>query len=197
MARVGQLDLAVLFRRDAAAELCAEPLLDEELFVILTAGSTQVPRERLTLTLREVAGLPLILPSPGHGLRRRITLEFERASLAIDAVAEIDSLPLLMHCVRDGLGATIKPMAAIHALDDGPERWRCLRVADAAMSRPNYLCALPAHKLSPAAAVVREELRCVVRGLVEGGEWLGVALTAAAAAEAPHTHTHTHAVAAA
>ena len=46
-----------------------------------------------------MAALPLILPSPGHGLRRRIALEFERVNLSIDAVAEIDSLPLLMSCL--------------------------------------------------------------------------------------------------
>lgn len=182
MTRVGQLDLAVLFNPKAAAELAVEPLLEEELFVILPADSTLVPPERRSLTLREVAALPLILPSPGHGLRRRITLEFERVNLAVDAVAEIDSLPLLMHCVGQGIGATIKPMAAIHALDDRPERWRCLRVADAAMVRSNYLYALPPHKLSPSATAVRDELRGVVRRLVQSGEWQGVRLAEAAPA---------------
>lgn len=180
MTRVGQLDLAVLFRQNAAAELSVEPLLQEELFVILPSESTLVPSDRLSLTLREVAALPLILPSPGHGLRRRIALEFERVNLAVDAVAEIDSLPLLMHSVRAGIGATIKPMAAIHALDDQPHRWRCLRVSDASMQRMNYLYALPQHKLSPSAAVVRQELKRVVRRLVDDGEWQGVST-----AEAP------------
>jgi LysR family tcuABC transcriptional regulator len=182
MTRVGQLDLAVLFSQKAAAELTVEPLLVEQLFVILPADSTLVPAERLSLTLAEVAGLPLILPSPGHGLRRRIALEFERANLPIDPVIEIDSLPLLMHCVGEGVGATIKPMAAIHALGNTPERWRALRIADAAMTRTNYLYALPPHKLSPCAAVVRDELRRVVRGLAENGEWQGVTLCEPAAA---------------
>ena len=176
MTRVGQLDLAVLFSPKAAAELSVEPLLDEELFVILPADSTLVAADRVSLTLAEIAMLPLVLPSPGHGLRRRITMEFERANLSIDAVAEVDSLPLLMHCVRDGIGATIKPMAAIHSLGDLPARWRCLPVADAALTRPNFLYALPEQKLSPCAAVVRDEIRLVVRQLVESGEWLGVKL---------------------
>jgi len=177
MTRNGQLDLAVLFSQTAASELTVEPLLDEELFVILPAASPLVARDRVSLPLREVAELPLILPSPGHGLRRRIALEFERISLPLDAVAEIDSLPLLMSCVAQGMGATIKPMAAIHALGDTPQRWRCLRIADAAMTRPNYLYALPPQKLSPCAAVVRDELRRVVRELVEAGIWQGVALS--------------------
>ncbi len=176
MTRVGQLDLAVLFSPAAASELTVTPLLDEELVVILPAESTLVPAGRESLTLAEVAQLPLILPSPGHGLRRRIGLEFERVGLPLDAVAEIDSLPLLMHCLAQGLGATIKPMAAVHALDDRPERWRCLRVADAAMTRMNYLYALPPQKLSPAAAIVHDEIRAVVRRLVEDGDWQGVRL---------------------
>jgi len=176
MTRVGQLDLTVLFSRNAAAELSCETLLEEDLFVILPAESTLVPAGRNSLTLREVAALPLIIPSPGHGLRRRIALEFERANLPLDALAEIDSLPLLMHCIADGMGATIKPMAATHALGDEPRRWRTLSISDAQMSRSNYLYALPPQKLSPCAAVVRDELRRVVRGMVEAELWQGVRL---------------------
>jgi LysR family tcuABC transcriptional regulator len=176
MTRVGQLDLSVLFSQRAAAELTVEPLVEEELFVILPADSPLVGRACAALSLKEVAALPLILPSPGHGLRRRITLEFERANIAFDTVAEIDSLPLLMHCVREGVGATIKPMAAVHALDNAPGRWRALPIADVRMTRTNYLYALPPQKLSTCAAVVRDELKRTVRELAESGEWQGVAL---------------------
>lgn len=179
MTRVGQLDLAVLFSQNAASDLTVEPLLEETLFVILPVHSMLVAADRQSLTLREVGALPLILPSPGHRLRRRIALEFERANLALDAVAEVDSLPLLMSCVAGGLGATIKPMAAVHALGDTPERWRCLRISDAAMTRTNYLYALPPHKLSPCAAAVRDELRLVVQRLIESGDWQGVELAPA------------------
>jgi LysR family tcuABC transcriptional regulator len=175
MTRVGQLDLAVLFSQKAAAELSVEPLLEEDLFVILPRTSTLVPPERTTLTLAEVAKLPLIVPSPGHGLRRRIGLEFDRANVGIDPVAEIDSLPLLMHCLADGMGATIKPMAAIHALDN-PGHWRALTISDARMNRMNYLYSLPPEKLSPCAAVVCDELKLLVRRLIESGEWQGVRL---------------------
>jgi LysR family transcriptional regulator, regulatory protein for tcuABC len=175
MTRVGQLDLAVLFNQKAAAELTVEPLLEEDLFVILPRSSTLVAADRESLTLAEIADLPLILPSPGHGLRRRVALEFDRANIDIDPVAEIDSLPLLMHCLADGMGATIKPMAAIHALDQ-PSDWRPITIAGAQLSRTNYLYALPPQKLSPCAAVVRDELKLLVRRLITSGEWQGVRL---------------------
>lgn len=176
MTRLGELDLAILFSTTAALDLTVEALLEEELFMILPQGSTLHPANRRDITLAELATLPLILPSPGHGLRRRITLEFDRVNLTIDAVAEIDSLPLLMHCVADGIGATIKPMAAVYALQNSPEQWRCVPISDAQMVRRNYLYTLAPEKLSHAAAVVRDELKHVTRTLIESNAWQGVRL---------------------
>lgn len=176
MMQLGQLDLAILFSRDAIADLPAEPLVAEELFVIVPVGSKLLPPRRNRLTVADAAQLPLILPTSLHGLRRRIKAEFEQRDLAMNVVAEIDSLSLLMACVRGGMGATIKPMAA--ALNGGEmdARWRCLGFSDAQMSRPNYLYSVGPDRLSPAAAAVRDELRATVRELVQTGAWKGVEL---------------------
>jgi LysR family tcuABC transcriptional regulator len=114
MMRLGQLDLAVLFASDVAFDLSVEPLLEEELFVILPKKSPLVAPRRTSIAIEEAAALPLILPTSTHGLRRRIAAEFEQRSLSARIVAEIDSLSLLMNCVHDGMGATIKPMAAVY-----------------------------------------------------------------------------------
>jgi LysR family transcriptional regulator, regulatory protein for tcuABC len=173
MMRLGQLDLAILFSRDAVPDLPADPLVEEELFVQLPADSPLVPPRRTRLSVAETAELPLILPTGIHGLRRRITAEFERRNLATRVVAEIDSLSLLMTCVRQGLGATIKPMSA--ALLEGQLRknWRTLAFSDAEMTRQNFLFSVAPERLSPAAAAVRTELRDTVKDLVESGAWSG------------------------
>jgi len=95
-------------------------------------------------------------------------------------VAEVDSLSLLMTCVRDGMGATIKPMSA--ALVDGRirEGWRTLAFSDANMRRANFIYSVDAEQLSPAAAAVRAELRETIKQLVLQGEWQGVNLLQAA-----------------
>ncbi|MDM7943978.1 MAG: LysR substrate-binding domain-containing protein [Hydrogenophaga sp.] len=176
MMRLGQLDLAILFSRDAVPDLPAEPLVEEELFVMMPDDSTLVAPRRIKLSCAETAELPLILPTGIHGLRRRISAEFEQRNLTTRVVAEIDSLSLLMTCVRDGMGATIKPMAA--ALLEGKmrEKWRTLAFSDADMKRPNYLFSVVADRLTPAAAAVRAELRETVKDLVVSGEWRGVNL---------------------
>jgi LysR family tcuABC transcriptional regulator len=180
MMRMGQLDLAILFSRDAVPDLPAEPLVEEELFVMLPEDSDLVPPRRIKLSCTDTADLPLILPTGIHGLRRRIAAEFEQRNLALHVVAEIDSLSLLMTCVRDGMGATIKPMSA--ALLEGRMRegWRTLAFSDAHMKRPNFLYSVDAERLSPAAAAVRGELRETIRQLVHSGQWKGVNLLPAA-----------------
>ncbi len=176
MMRMGQLDLAILFSRDAVPDLPAEPLVEEELFVMLPEDSDLVPPRRIKLSCTDTADLPLILPTGIHGLRRRIAAEFEQRNLALHVVAEIDSLSLLMTCVRDGMGATIKPMSA--ALLEGRMRegWRTLAFSDAEMKRPNFLYSVDPERLTPAAAAVRGELRETVKQLVGNGTWKGVNL---------------------
>ena len=176
MMRQAQLDLAILFGHDAIPEMPSEPLVEEELFVMLPDSSELIPRFRKNLSCAEVSLLPLILPTGIHGLRRRITAEFEQRNLPMNVVAEIDSLALLMSCVRDGMGATIKPMSA--AILEGQMRvgWRTLAFSDASMKRSNFLYSVDPGRLSPAAAAVRTELRKTVVELTQSGIWQGVNL---------------------
>ncbi|MBO9513707.1 MAG: LysR family transcriptional regulator [Variovorax sp.] len=176
MMRLGQLDLAVLFGSDVAPDLSTTVLLEEELFVMLPRESTLVPRRRTSLTIAEAANLPMILPTGTHGLRRRIMAEFEQRDLQAHVVAEIDSLSLLMSCVYDGMGATIKPMSALQLEGERGRDWRALSISDARITRRNYLYSIEPGMLSPAAAVVAGELRDTARRLVESGEWRGVEL---------------------
>jgi len=174
MARDGQLDLAVLFTPAQASELVTEPLLDEELFVTLPRGSRLVAAHDRRLGMERIAGLPLVLPSDTHGLRHHINREFEKHDLFVQPVIEVDALHLLMTCVHEGMGATIQPVASTFALHGLQRRWRRLPLADIEMRRRNYLYSRPLDTLSAAAALVREEVRRVVRGLAESGVWQGV-----------------------
>ena len=174
MMRLGQLDLAVLFSSDVAPDVSVDALLEEELFVMLPRHSSLVPAWRTSVSIVEAAALPLILPTGAHGLRRRIAAEFEQRNLPLHIVAEIDSLSLLMNCVYEGIGATIKPMAAVFLEGKRGRQWRALSISDARMSRRNYLYSLPPTRLSTAAAVVAAELRSTALALVDSGAWSGV-----------------------
>ncbi|NLH79220.1 MAG: LysR family transcriptional regulator [Phyllobacteriaceae bacterium] len=174
MMRLGQLDLAILFSNDVSSTLDSTALLEEELFVLFPTTHPWVPRGRTDVTIAEVAEIPLILPTNTHGLRRRVVAEFHQRNLRPQIVAEIDSLSLLMSCVLDGMGATIKPMSALGHEHDRVGDWRALRISDATISRRNYLYSISPNLLSPAAYTVAREIEATARDLVARGEWLGV-----------------------
>lgn len=178
MIRLGQLDLAILFTSDVASDLTAMALLDEALFVLLPASSGLVPRGASSIAISEAAALPFILPTSRHGLRRRIEAEFEKRGLTAQVVAEIDSLSLLMRCVSEGMGATIKPLSALQLESERRNDWRALAVSDVRLSRRNYLYSISPEMLSPAAAAVAREVRETAELLVTSEKWQGVSLVA-------------------
>ncbi len=171
--RLGQLDLAVLFGSEDLPDIVVEPLMVEELFVMLPEHSRLVPQHRRTISIAEAAALPLILPTGSHGLRQRIAAEFENRDLTSNIVAEIDSLSLLMNAVFDGMGATIKPMGAVMLEGARGRSWRCLSISDMRFRRRNYLHSLPPERSTAAAVVVANELKDCARELIDSKAWRG------------------------
>lgn len=176
MARASQLDVAILFSSTAASEMTCEPLLDEEIFLMVPTGSDLLPPQQTSVCLSQIAELPLVTSSATQSLRRRLILEFERAKLRLSPVAEIDSLQLVMQHCLDQNRATIQPRAATLVIGD-PQAWRCLPIQDIGLTRSNFLCAQPPHRLSTAATVVKTELRRIVHDLVQSQRWQSVHLT--------------------
>ncbi|MCC2596849.1 LysR family transcriptional regulator [Pusillimonas sp. MFBS29] len=176
MLRSGQLDMAILFNAAAAPDLSRTPIIEEELFVMISASSQLVASRRKKITIAEAARLPLILPTSSHGLRQRIANEFETRNLTPHIIAEIDSLSLLMNCVADGMGATIKPMAALLHKGSKRKNWRAIGLSDVKLNRRNYLYTADETLLSPAASLIATELKRLVHTLVDTGKWPSVTL---------------------
>ncbi|MFS0757325.1 LysR substrate-binding domain-containing protein [Noviherbaspirillum sp. 1P10PC] len=173
MLRARQLDLAVLFQADRGQRWSVLPVLDERLFLIARPGLAGLP-DRERVEVGELADLPLILPSNQHGLRALLNAASSRGRYALNVVAEIDGLAVLMDAVRAGYGATIQPGAALARL--GGEPLVTLEIADSAVRRPNLLTSLSDDELSPAGLAARVVLQSVMRDLVLQGRWPGATL---------------------
>ncbi|EBG0107704.1 tricarballylate utilization LysR family transcriptional regulator TcuR [Salmonella enterica subsp. enterica] len=175
MINTRQIDLAVVFQKDKILRWSARPILEEQLFLIgshaLLAALPDNP-----ITPEQLAGIPLIMPSQGHGLRGRLDAVCQEHALNVEIVAEIDGLALLMRAVRDGLGATLQPSAAISHLDN--DALRVIGVHNPVLSRPNFLVSLSDDELTPAGLAARVVLTKVMRQLVDAGEWPGATLYA-------------------
>lgn len=170
-----QIDLAVLFRSDAARRWSVLPLLDERLFVIGLETLPGMPTAR-RVRLERLGEVPLVLPSGAHGLRATIDAAFAAAGSRPRIVGEIDSLAMLMDAVRAGLCATIQPGAATARLDD--PRLVLREVANAQAVRPNLLASVSDDELSPAGLAARVVIADVARALVREGRWPGATLVA-------------------
>ncbi|ACN44876.1 TPA: tricarballylate utilization LysR family transcriptional regulator TcuR [Salmonella enterica subsp. enterica serovar Paratyphi C] len=175
MINTRQIDLAVVFQKDKILRWSARPILEEQLFLIGShALLTELPDN--PITPKQLAGIPLIMPSQGHGLRGRLDAVCQEHALNVEIVAEIDGLALLMRAVRDGLGATLQPGAAISHLDN--DALRVIGVHNPVLSRPNFLVSLSDDELTPAGLAARVVLTKVMRQLVDAGEWPGATLYA-------------------
>jgi LysR family tcuABC transcriptional regulator len=175
MLNARQLDLAMLFDTQAGRRWSVLPLLEEKLFLIQSRrGLVGKPATRVSMA--QLAGVPLILPTGSHGLRSTLDSAFARAKCKPVLVAEIDSLAMLMDAVDNGLGCTLQPWAAVSRFADAPERFHLAQITDALARRTNSLCSLSDDELSPAGLAARVVLADCATEAVRSGRWVGARL---------------------
>jgi len=171
MARAGTLDVAILFESSPALGMSVEPLIEEELALIMAADA-EPPGGGAVPSVADLAGLPLILATRAHRTRRYLEAEFERLKLPLNLAAEIDSLPLSLAAVRHGLGATIQPLTALRG-EAHPEAFRAVALGAAGLTRSCYLYGPGPEQQFPAAAVVLSTIKELVEQLARSGAWAG------------------------
>lgn len=173
MLNARRLDLAVVFETESARRWSVQPLLDETLYVMGRPELPGLPTGK-QVRLRQLDGLPLVLPTGAHGLRAVVSAAFARARIEPCVVLEVDGLSSLMAAVREGLAATIQPGSAALRLEPGVVN--CIAIGDRDVRRRSLLASLSDDELSPAALAVRVTLRAVAAQLVRQGRWPGTQL---------------------
>ncbi len=178
MLNARQLDLAILFDSQAGRRWSVMPLLEEKLFLIESrqpdaATSVKTPKR---MSVAQLAGLPLILPTGSHGLRSTLESAFARAKCKPNVIAEIDSLAMLMDAVDSGLGCTVQPWAAVGRYADAAQRFKLTEISDTLARRATALCSLSDDELSPAGLAARVVLADCAREAVISGRWVGARL---------------------
>ena len=106
----GQLDACIVHLPVDDPELHVEPLFAEDLIVIVPnkhewAGAT-------SLTMRELAQHPLVLPPPSSTLRRIINRAADLNGVTLSTEAEIDGVRLMASLAFEGFAPAIVPATA-------------------------------------------------------------------------------------
>ena len=184
MLNARELDMAILFEQPAAGRhggfagrrWMVQPLFEEQLFMIRARAPRAGPPLPDAIHLAELADEALILPTSRHSLRTILDAAFTQAGTTPRIGLEIDSQPMTMAALQQGLGSMIQPWAALGSVADAGQRFEWARVADAQARRINLLCSLHDDELSPAALAARGVLTNCVRQLIASGTWQGATL---------------------
>lgn len=102
----GTLDMAILFDPPASPQLAEETLGREPLLLF---GPQPLPRR---IKLAELAALPLVMPSGPNALRQLLEAHTRPRGLALDIVAEVDSVLTVLSLVARGVAHTVLPSSA-------------------------------------------------------------------------------------
>jgi len=152
----GRVDLAVLFEPIDAVETAGEPLLIEDLFLIVSASSSQF-KDRVTVESAELSGVPLSLPGNPHSLRVMVDRYAAQNDIELDIRFELDATFAMRELVAEGYANTILPLSPIRR-DVAEGRLKALRIGVPDFERRLVFCRSPVHSFTPAFAVVRDEL---------------------------------------
>lgn len=104
----GRLDLAILHDARRSQQILVEPLASARLSLISPGDARPlVQPASAPVSFKQLAGIPLVLPTRNHGLRRALEYAASRAGVHLDVQFEIDTISLALEVVRDGLAHTV------------------------------------------------------------------------------------------
>ncbi len=109
----GRLDLALLYDAAPLPELEIQPLFEEELLLVQARppGLYEDPPAP-PVALREIAGLPLVIPSRPNAIRMHVERELAGLGLRPSIALEIDGVPAILDLVAEGMGSAVLPRNA-------------------------------------------------------------------------------------
>lgn len=106
----GRLDVALLYNVVPSHDIETFPLLEEELFLVERLQDDGAPAP---LGLREVAEIPLVIPSRPNSIRMLVESELANLGCRPRIALEIDGVSAILDLVADGEGAAILTRNAV------------------------------------------------------------------------------------
>lgn len=106
----GRLDIALLYNAPPSPEIDTLPIIEEDLFLVERLH----PKSNLgPIDLRELAGLPLVIPGRPHSIRMLVEAELASLGFHPRAVLEVDGITGILDLVADGVGCAVLSMNAV------------------------------------------------------------------------------------
>ncbi|HLR84914.1 MAG TPA: LysR substrate-binding domain-containing protein [Nocardioidaceae bacterium] len=167
----GRMDLAVLYRDDAAERPTETPLYSEELYLVGDPGVGGSGSDEVKLV--DLDGVPIVAPGERSNLRALIERTFSRCGLIPNTVADVESLGAMIRITRGGDACAVLPLSSIEPLSE--EAGQVRRIVDPVICRHVAVCTV-AEFFRPRDAVetARRAIVEVTASLARSGAWRGI-----------------------
>lgn len=110
----GRLDIAMLYNANRASGIEVTPLVREELLLVQARPpGLQEDPPPAAIDLRDVAAMPLVIPSRPNAIRMHVESAMARIGCQPLIALEIDGVPAILDLVADGAGSAILSRNAV------------------------------------------------------------------------------------
>jgi LysR family transcriptional regulator, nitrogen assimilation regulatory protein len=152
----GRADLGLLYNPEPTPALEIVPLLREPLCLVQPRARAGKGRAAAaSVALRELAGVPLIVPERHQSLRRQLETQATLAGVPLAIACEVSSIPSIIDLVCARMGAAVLHASAVAASGRGREL-AVRRIVEPEL--PSVLC-LAQSATKPPTPVVRQAHR--------------------------------------
>jgi LysR family nitrogen assimilation transcriptional regulator len=172
----GRLDIALLYNAIPTPGVELSPLLDEPLYLVQRrAASPEKPgkpkgkRSDKGIGLREMAALPLVIPTRPNAIRMMV--ESELAAIGCQPVIslEIDGVAAILDLVADGAGSAVLSMNAV-VTSGRPTAFDTRRIHTPALQSRLSMAVSAQRPTTLTQKAMQELIRQCVRTLLQPGE---------------------------
>lgn len=131
-----RIDIGILERQDLFANLHIEPVMKDELVVILPANHRFANQE--SIDLKELAQERWLLREPGSGTREMTNFMFSKVGIEPENYLEFGSSQIIKEAVQRGLGISIMSrLSIVNKVNVGV--LKCLKIHENVVTRNIYI----------------------------------------------------------
>jgi LysR family nitrogen assimilation transcriptional regulator len=168
----GRLDSAIIYEASTVTKTLRTTLLLEDELYLIGPPSRVEPAASSTVTMGELAEIPLMLPGRPHGLRAVIDQAAASAGLEVKVEAEVESVYSIKEVIVAGMGHTVTSLSPFRK-ELARNEVSARRIVEPQVLRNVVLATRADRSLSEAREKVEAELKGLVIELVHSGQWPG------------------------
>lgn len=167
----GWFDLVVNYLLPSSASLIAQPVLEEEMFLV-TAKGHEIGEDKAPIEFADLKGVPLMLPKSHHGVIGVLDPIAREHGFSIKRSPHRGALHPTIKLIEAGFGPSVLPMSAIRGRLSN-RRLSVKRIVNPTVRSTLYLAYPSRAQLTPATIAVRNTLRETIAQEHAAGNWQG------------------------